>query len=487
MKYNFLLLIFSLLISSGLGSQVPGCFEVQSILVDACGTPEGENEMVRFEVGSNNLDINNLVVDWPNNTFQGVCQNTSTQNTVAYMNSTIQSCGYFLEPVAGILPADSKVLLITSSDFDATSHSYAGLEDTVHVIFQCTGNTQGHFANWTNGCDPQTGDRTLNMDFGNGCAQTVTYNKCDLLNQFGGIGGSSSDRDGARVEFDGNGTPSYANEGCVIPYSSIVVEADLLMSDGELCSGETINLTGEVTNSNSFEWSASTGAFSDNQSLLTEFTDNSNTSGSYYIYLSSENGCGQFIQDSILITVLSSPSVSIDSTVLSMDSCKINEVELEASGADQYEWSNGESGTSIVVNNSDYYSVIGESECGTDQDEVFIDLDLNCDNESISDTSVIEVFDIKIPNVFTPNNDLVNDFFGIHTNREVQIEYVILNRWGNVMKEGSLETSSSELNILWKGKTKGAKASSGTYFYKLNVSLDESGEKQYQGFFQLIR
>lgn len=487
MRYNFLILMVTLFVTGGLKSQVTGCFEVQSILVDACGSPEGENEMVRFEVGSNNLDVNNLVVDWPNNAFQGVCQNTATQNTVAYMNSTIQSCGYFLEPDGGILPAHSKVLLITSSDFDATSHSYAGLEDTVHVIFQCTGNTQGHFANWTNGCDPSNGDRTLSLDFGNGCAQTVTYNKCDLLNQSGGTGGSSSERDGARVEFDSNGTPSYVNEGCVIPFSSVVVDAELLFSNGELCAGETVDLSGTVQNTNNFEWSASTGTFSDNQSLLTEFTDNSNTSGSYYIYLSAENGCGHSIQDSILITVLSSPSVSIDSTVLSMDSCKINEVELEASGADQYEWSNGESGTSIVVNNSDYYSVIGESECGTDQEEIFINMDLNCGDESISDTSIIEGFEIKIPNVFTPNNDWVNDFFGIHTNREVQIEYVILNRWGNVMKEGSLETSSGELNILWKGKAKGAKASSGTYFYKLNVSLGESGEKQYQGFFQLIR
>jgi len=34
-------------------SQVPTtCFEIESILADACGSPEGENEMVRFKVGS---------------------------------------------------------------------------------------------------------------------------------------------------------------------------------------------------------------------------------------------------------------------------------------------------------------------------------------------------------------------------------------------------------------------------------------------------
>ncbi|MEX1192619.1 MAG: gliding motility-associated C-terminal domain-containing protein [Brumimicrobium sp.] len=481
-------LFFTLSAFGNLFSQVSGCFEIQSILVDACGTPEGENEMVRFEVGSNSLNTNDLVATWSNNTFQGICQNGTTQNTVAYMNSTIQSCGYFLEPDAGLLPANSKVLFITSSDFDATSHSYAGLEDTIHVIFQCAGNTQGHFANWTNGCDPSTGDRTTTIDFGNGCSQTVTYNKCDLLNQSGGVGGSSANRDGARVDFDSNGDPSYANEGCVIPFSSVDVEAELLLNDGELCPGETINLTGDVINSSYFQWTSSNGTFLDSEILMTEYTDNSSSAGSYYIYLSAENGCNEGISDSILITVLDSPNVSLDSTILSMDSCNINEVLLEASGANQYEWSNGESGASIVVSSSGEYIVVGENECGSDQAEMYVDLDIDCeDTLPDPEEEFLEDFTIKIPNVFTPNKDGSNDYFGVWTNLEVEIEYVLLNRWGNVMKEGVIQSSSANFNEFWNGQVRGQKAGDGTYFYKINVTINQSNQKEYQGYFQLVR
>jgi hypothetical protein len=51
-----------------------GCIEIKSILVDACGSPEGENEMVRFDVGSTALNVSNMNVDWPNNPWLGLFQ-----------------------------------------------------------------------------------------------------------------------------------------------------------------------------------------------------------------------------------------------------------------------------------------------------------------------------------------------------------------------------------------------------------------------------
>ena len=48
------------------------CFEIESILVDACSpnnptNEEGFNEMVRFKVGAANINVSNLNVTWPNN------------------------------------------------------------------------------------------------------------------------------------------------------------------------------------------------------------------------------------------------------------------------------------------------------------------------------------------------------------------------------------------------------------------------------------
>lgn len=132
--------------------QVSGqCLQVQSILVDACvpgggcvnsQSPncscEGKNEMVLFKVGSAALNTANLSAVWPNNSFRGWAQNTGTATNVSNLNATIASCGYLKEPVGGVLPANSSVLIITSWDMCPTANSFASLQDTLIVLFQDT-------------------------------------------------------------------------------------------------------------------------------------------------------------------------------------------------------------------------------------------------------------------------------------------------------------------------------------------------------------
>jgi hypothetical protein len=81
-------------------AQIPTtCFEIESILVDACvpgggcnnaSSPacncEGKNEMVRFKVGPNPLNVSNLTVSWPNNSWLGICQNGTTAAHTASLN-----------------------------------------------------------------------------------------------------------------------------------------------------------------------------------------------------------------------------------------------------------------------------------------------------------------------------------------------------------------------------------------------------------------
>ncbi|NCP46664.1 MAG: hypothetical protein GW818_09670, partial [Flavobacteriales bacterium] len=147
-KCKKVIFLFSLsfLITQNFYSQ---CFEIESILVDACGSPEGENEMVRFVVGNTSLNTANMNVMWPNNSWLGICQNTTTANAVSALNATVQGCGFLIEPTNGVLPAGTRVLLITSTAIDVNANSFANLADTMYVIFQCSGNTSGHFANWS--------------------------------------------------------------------------------------------------------------------------------------------------------------------------------------------------------------------------------------------------------------------------------------------------------------------------------------------------
>jgi len=80
----------------------------------------------------------------------------------------------------------------------------------------------------------------------------------------------------------------------------------------------------------------------------------------------------------------------------------------------------------------------------------------------------------KIPNVFTPNNDGLNDFFDLNVINIPDWELIILNRWGNTVDV--LNSSHDK----WDGYS----FCDGVYFYKF---ISESLDINEHGFFQLIR
>ncbi|WP_146194152.1 T9SS type B sorting domain-containing protein [Brumimicrobium oceani] len=78
----------------------------------------------------------------------------------------------------------------------------------------------------------------------------------------------------------------------------------------------------------------------------------------------------------------------------------------------------------------------------------------------------------SLPNVFTPNNDGVNDFFNVKVNLPVSYKLSILNRWGNLVFENEGDLTKGE-HKLWNGETKsGEIVTDGTYFYKIVFEID---------------
>ncbi len=247
-------------------AQIPtNCFEIQSILVAACGTPEGENEMVRFIVGPNDLPVSLLTVQWPNasNNFLGICQNAQTTAKVDTINSSIANCGYVMEPVGGILPAGRTVILVTSTNMNPVVNSFAGLTDTLIMIFQCAGNTSGHFKNYGT-----TGNltRTLVMTV-DGCSDSVTYHIDSLTKQNGTIG----DENGATVLFDFPGNATYINPGCEAPFNAVY--ASLSTDSTGVCAGDSVHVSATISNNNftSYYWSGGNGTYANANSLTTTY------------------------------------------------------------------------------------------------------------------------------------------------------------------------------------------------------------------------
>lgn len=345
------------------------CFEIEKILVDACGTPEGENEMVTFRIGGQDLNVSDLNVNWPSNTYGGIIQNSQTAQQVAAINSTIIGCGHLLEPTGGILPAGSEVLLITSYNFDPTAHSFTNLNDTLVVIFQNATSTGGHFANYNS----SGGTRTLTMSFSNpsDCSGVVSYERDQLVNQNGTTGGNSAIKDGAFVSFTPEGIASYGNLGCQVPGD--ILSIDITSSINTVCGGESINLTANVNGVyHNLIWSSSEGVFSSQGNLTTVMTVNNSVSNSFYIYGSVETSCNVSIYDSILIVKNTMPNVLISASDDTL--CTGQSIVLTASGASSYTWNGGVSNANpFTITSGGTYTVVGTTVCGTDTEAIIID------------------------------------------------------------------------------------------------------------------
>jgi gliding motility-associated-like protein len=319
---SFAVLLFSVAVFA----QIPTkCFEIESILVDACSNPEGENEMVRFKVGPNPLNANNLNVEWPTatNPWLGNCQNATTANLVTALNATIQGCGRVIEPAGGILPAGAQVILITSTNLQVLANSFANLNDTIYAIFQCSGNTAGHFGN------SGTGLRTLTMSFNppSGCGDTVTYDRALLININGTTGGSSALQEGSSVNYSWNGTPSYYNNGCVAP----IVEL-LISINGDSCanSAKTFSLSSN-TNVNNISWNFGNPASGVNNTANTLSAPHTFTGpGTYTITATITGACGTYTKDTTISLVSCGTVCNPTAQVTSVGTCVENAVSFTA-------------------------------------------------------------------------------------------------------------------------------------------------------------
>lgn len=349
------------------------CFQIESILVDGCdGSDEGKNEMVIFKVGSTALDANNLNVTWATTTnpWLGICQSATTVQKIAQINATIFGCGYLKEPVNGILPANSRVLLITSTAFNPLAHSFANLSDTLIVIFQCAGNTGGHFGNFG------TGTKTLSMSFSppSGCSDAVSYNKALLTMQNGSVGAE----DGATVLFTPSGTATYVNYGCQAPYTPLSVDAG---ANKTICNNSSQSFSATITgNYTSLQWSLSpntSGTLSSTNSLNTTYTPGVSDNGTIKLYCTLTKSCSAqsiAIKDSVTLTIIQIPQpvISVTTNTLCTGQSAVLSFSVQnaaSTGTTSFVWQPGNITTpTISVNSTNNYSIAVTNTCGTNID-----------------------------------------------------------------------------------------------------------------------
>jgi gliding motility-associated-like protein len=99
---------------------------------------------------------------------------------------------------------------------------------------------------------------------------------------------------------------------------------------------------------------------------------------------------------------------------------------------------------------------------------------------------IIEVVEPIIPNIFTPNNDSINDVWHFSLGKGNSLKSLIIyNRWGN---EIAVSSRASVTQINWDGyTTSGEPVSSGVYFYVLQYTDANGNEHKKNGYITLIK
>jgi gliding motility-associated-like protein len=346
-----------------------GCVRIEALLVDACGSPEGENEMIRFRTGSQWLMSNQLQVNWPLNSWLGVCQDVQTASKVSQINAGITGCGLVLEPLNGLLPPFSQVVLVTSTLFNPNFNPFTHLNDTVYIIFQCSGNSQGHLANATS-----TGLRTIGLSFSQplGCSHSVTYD-CQMLTDIygntGTVGNSASERDGASVMYPIGASPIYYNLGCSAPYIPFHLGISSSASASGVCVGDTLWLSAQGSQAiQSIQWTGGNGVFIQPQQWTTGYVVSALDSGLLILGVSGTH-CNGTIQalDTFQVNVFPAGGFLVNGP---LGYCAPNPTSLFFSGSGLVSWNTGATGAVLQVNSPGWYTATLSNVCGSIVDSI---------------------------------------------------------------------------------------------------------------------
>lgn len=146
--------------------------------------------------------------------------------------------------------------------------------------------------------------------------------------------------------------------------------------------------------------------------------------------------------------------------------------------ASTYSWSFGNGSTSTMTTTAGTSATYG---WGTYTVTMIASSGLCSDTASIV-IFVEDGFSIEVPNVFTPNDDNINDVFTIKSTGVKDITLKIFNRWGQPMYDFSGAKAG------WDGVTNnGQKASNGTYFYFIKAVGFDGKEYEKNGTVSLFR
>ena len=247
-----------------------------------------------------------------------------------------------------------------------------------------------------------------------------------------------------------------------------------------VCAKDSIILMATSTQSNIlFNWTGPNSYSSKSQPQTTQVTALADSvhAGTYYVTAVDKNtGCNSKKRDSVVVNVKTVKAGFVPNVSFGFIPVKVEFTNTSINGL-TYFWNFQDSATATDKDPKHVFKKDGEY-------KVY----LVAYNGTCKDTAYSAMIDVdkasklEIPNVFTPNDDNVNDVFNLKGDGLKTISAKIYNRWGQLVYEW--ET----INGGWNGVTlSGINAPDGTYFYVINASGNDGVPYTLKGDVNLIR
>jgi gliding motility-associated-like protein len=153
----------------------------------------------------------------------------------------------------------------------------------------------------------------------------------------------------------------------------------------------------------------------------------------------------------------------------------------QSSNATNYIWNFGDGNSSTDF--QPYYSYLNFQE-DTFSIQLIANNEYNCPDTAYSTIRLYEDIYCYVPNSFTPDNDLINSFFGpvFSTDKIEDYSFEIYNRWGELIFQ------SNTLNEKWNGKYNDKECQDDIYVWKLKYrSVDKIDTKVITGHVSILR
>jgi gliding motility-associated-like protein len=258
-------------------------------------------------------------------------------------------------------------------------------------------------------------------------------------------------------------------------------------SAAEICSGNALNIALTSNVASGFSWIAADNANTSGETYTGPKQTNvindvlvNNTSVpqvvTYTITLTSKTGACVNLKPQTIDVTVNKAVAAFTANPLKGEMPLLVQFTNSSTGANHYSWDFDNGTTSTDVNPNYTYTQVGHYQACLVSD------DGKCFDKTCISIEVEIHSSFVIPNIFTPNNDGVNDVFTIAGKGIESLHAEIFNRWGQ--KEYEWDT----INGGWDGySASGGASTPGTYYFMIEIKGMDGKQYSESGSLTLLR